>query len=434
MALSRVRRYAPGVDFISFGDRVPTAAAEVVPIRAEDGVESKGVLYSRRTEKTVVCVMHPRADMSRHYAIPDIVEAGFAFFAQVGRCSGDDISAATIHEFLLADVAAGLTFLRARGFERIVLLGNSGAAALYSLYLAQAKLAPPGRLNDTAAGDPYDLNKFAMPEADGMIFLGAHLGPGLTFADSLDPSILDEHDPLSCDPELDMYDPRNGFREPPQSSPYPEEFVARYRSAQRIRAGRIDALAWSLVHRQRDSVMAFDGAGFSKLDADERRQISRRAATDPFMQLFRLEADLRNVDLSIDPSDREYGSLMFSRPDLANYSPFGSKVLNPRVWLSSWSARYSRAAVLPNLPALSMPTLVVTYSGDNALRTDVAYQIFSASPATDKQRETIVGDHFGFPVSSKPNQGGREAALDVIVRWLRERYPTAVRESQSIRA
>ena len=86
MALARIPRYtAMGMSLISF-DTLPSGAnVEVVPLKAADRGESKGVLYTRGGEKTVVCLMHPRADMSRHYAIPYLLEAGYAAFGQEGR-------------------------------------------------------------------------------------------------------------------------------------------------------------------------------------------------------------------------------------------------------------------------------------------------------------------------------------------------------------
>ena len=59
-----------------------------------------------------------------------------------------------------------------------MLIGNSGGGSLYAFYLAQALTAPPDRLTTTPAGDPYDLNRFQLPGADGMVFLAAHLGEG----------------------------------------------------------------------------------------------------------------------------------------------------------------------------------------------------------------------------------------------------------------
>ena len=143
MALARIPRYsAAGMSLISF-DQLPSGVSyEIVPLTAEDRGESKGVLYTKGGEKTVVCLMHPRADMTRHYAIPYLLEAGYAAFGQEGRWPSNDI--ACIHEMLLPDIAAGLKFLKEqRGFQHVIFIGNSGGGSLYTFYQAQAAMNPP---------------------------------------------------------------------------------------------------------------------------------------------------------------------------------------------------------------------------------------------------------------------------------------------------
>lgn len=424
MALPNIRRYARGADFIGFGDDIPAAKREDVVLTAFDGAKSKAALYSNGNEKTVVCLMHPRADMTRHYSIPGFTRAGYAFFAQLSRSPGEDMIAQTIHEWLVADVAAGMSFLRSRGFEKIVLLGNSGAGALFSLYHQQATTLPPGRLTDTPAGDPYDFNAVNMPVVDGFIFLGAHLGPGVTLQAEIDPSVIDEADPVSCDPYLDMFDERSGFREPPAATRYASEFLDRFRAAQLVRAGRLDAIAWKMIDAQREAERALAGQDAASLPYAERARLQRRASASQLMQVHRLQADPKAVDLSILPSDRSYGMLMSVRPEISNYvMEMGTKVLAPRVWLSSWSARYSRANLLATLDAVTLPTLVLSYSGDPALTPDIAETIFAHSPAEDKELTVVAGDHFGYRVPSKPAEGGRDVAVQTMIDWLRPRFP-----------
>ena len=91
MALPRLARYPAMGGIIAF-DALPAASNhEVIRIQAEDRGESRGILYWKGGEKTVVCLMHPRADMTRHYLTPFLLEGGYAVFGQEGRWPGNDV-------------------------------------------------------------------------------------------------------------------------------------------------------------------------------------------------------------------------------------------------------------------------------------------------------------------------------------------------------
>jgi hypothetical protein len=192
----RLGRYDNPYKCVSYAALDAAVRREAVALEAADGGVSGGVLYSTTgRHKTVVCFMHPKADMSRHYAIPALLDAGYAAFGQNSRWLNND--ELCVHENLLLDVAAGIRFLRGRGFEHVVVCGNSGGGSLYAFYIAQAVTAPPGRLTHTPAGDPFDLNGYDLPPVDGYINLAAHLGEGKILMQMIDPSVTDEADPLS---------------------------------------------------------------------------------------------------------------------------------------------------------------------------------------------------------------------------------------------
>ena len=381
---------------------------ECEPQRFEtpDRAISTGWLYRRGGEETVVCLMHPRADFSRHYAVPFLVDAGFAVLCQNSRWLGNDST--LVHEPLLLDVASGIRAMRER-FDRVVLCGNSGGGSLYTFYLGQA-LAPEGkRLTDTAAGDPLDLNRFELPGAELMVYLAAHPGEGHYLLSAIDPSVVTEGDPTSCDPTLDMYRPENGFAEPPKPSTYAREFVERYRAAQRARVARLDAEARQRVARRRSARERTRSGGMT---ADLREAIASR-----YLLVYRTEADLRYTDPSIDPSEREYGSLFSVRPDLFNYGPFGfARVVTPEAWLSTWSGLSSRAEIARSGPRMPLPALLVSYTGDNGIFSSDASHIAASLATGDLTRAEVRGDHYGFPVET-----GREEALAIVVDWLRKK-------------
>ena len=386
--------------------RDPPATTRCEPLRLEtpDRAVAHGWLYARGGEDTVVCLMHPRANFSRHYLVPGLVEAGFAVLCINSRWLNND--ATLVHELVLLDAAAGLAVARRR-YDRVVLCGNSGGGSLFTFYLSQA-LAPGGqRLRDLATGDPFDLSAFELPTADAMVYLAAHPGEGHYLLHAIDPSVSDETDPVSCDPALDMYAPANGFVEPPGETRYEAEFLAAYRQAQRARIERIDAEARRRLASRR---AARARARLTGSVAERRRGI----ATD-FLLVYRTDADPRYVDLSLDPSQRDYGSLWGRRPDLINYGAVGfSRVVSPEAWLSTWSGLSSRAEIARNGHRMTLPALHVSYAGDNCIFPSDDEAILASLASEDVSRVSIAGDHYGFPART-----GREGAVAAIVDWLR---------------
>src|SRR5258708_1388522 len=191
---------------------------ENVVLRTSDGAATSGALYAVGPTRTAVCIMHPREYMACHYLVPDIVAAGFAAWCQAPRSVGNDLRLE--HEVALHDVAAGLAFLRERGFERIVLLGNSGGSGLYALYAQQSALAPAERIGRTPGGRPPRLADAELTPIDAMVLVAPHPGQGALLMNAIDPSVVDEGDALSVDPVLDPLAPANGFAAPPRSARY----------------------------------------------------------------------------------------------------------------------------------------------------------------------------------------------------------------------
>lgn len=417
----KIGRYDNPYKCVSYRSIPARVRQQPVALEADDGGLSQGILYTTGRHRTVVCFMHPKADMSRHYAIPGIVEAGFAAFGQNSRWLNNDEHC--VHENLLLDVAAGIQYLRAVGFEHIVLVGNSGGGSMYAFYQAQASTSPPGRLSETPAGDPLDLNRFELPQADGFIHLGAHLGEGKILMSMIDPSVIDESDPLSCDSRLDPFHPDNGYRQPPESSRYAPAFVDSYRRAQRERVERIDAIAKAALARRREARQQLGDPEFHNRAWSDRAQRLREAVVCPYIIVYRTEADLRSFDLTLDPSDRDAGSLFSYRPDLTNYSEFGfGRVCTPRSWLSTWSGLSSNADFVKNARAIDIPSLVISYEGDNAIFPSDTRAAFDAIAAEDKELYGVPGDHYGFAVGTQERSGAR-AAIEIMSRWLHDHFP-----------
>ncbi|MDR6534818.1 hypothetical protein [Variovorax soli] len=153
-------------------------------------------------------------------------------------------------ERAIQDLGAGVQFLRGLGFEKVVLIGNSSGAALAIFYRAQAKLTAH-RFPD---GDPTHLHPDDLPPACGIALCAAHQGRSKLMRDWIDPSVIDEHDPLSADLALDMYGARHRV-------PYSAEFLARFRAAQQARLDRLKSWALERLRLLRSTRGAWMKAG-----------------------------------------------------------------------------------------------------------------------------------------------------------------------------
>ncbi|MFI5954018.1 alpha/beta hydrolase [Cryptosporangium sp. NPDC051539] len=394
------------------GPAVPDGLrTSVHELTTADGAAVTGVLRVPAGARTVVTLMHPRQDVTHHALVPYLLAAGHAVWTQGSRSPNNDLN--LLHEQALLDFAAGHVFLRDSGFGHVVTLGHSGGATLAAFYCQQAALAPGDRLATAPSGRPVALRDATMPEPDGAVFLAPHPGQGALLQRVIDPSVTDENDPLAADPGLDPFDPANGFREAPAPAAYDADFVARYRAAQADRIRRIDATAAALVAEARSANRSFT----AHPDAYQRR----RALAPRLITVYRTDADLRNVDLSIDPNARPYGSLFGRRPDLTNYGLVGfGRLSTAAAWMSTWSANTTNADFRRCAPGVRVPTLLLEFTGDQAsFPSDIA-EFTQALGATDLTVDAVPGTHFGRPIAEGA-PSGNELAAAVVEKWLAAR-------------
>lgn len=343
------------------------------------------------TPDVAVMLCHPTANFLGHYALAGLAERGFGAIGFTTRYVGNDTS--LIMENCLLDMGAMVRYLYKRGYGAVVLVGNSGGASIVPYYQAQARQPT---ITDPPGGGP-DLTAASLPAVDAIVMLNAHPSRATLSTEWLDPAIFDEHRAFARERSLDMYNPENG-------PPFAPEFIARYREAQIARNRRITTWAREQL---------------SELGTPDHRP---SGLGDLAFVVQGTAADLRFLDPSIDPSDREIGQTLWGPPQVANYMPAGiSRVTTLRSWINQWSIDDTHADSLRWLPQIDVPISVLLGTADPTVLPAMAQQMHDAATRAPVRDLRFVkgGTHY---FEGQPDHLSQ--ALDHISRFIGENVRT----------
>jgi len=342
---------------------------------------------------TVVVMMHP--SVSQHILpVPRaLAEQGVHVLCAQNRYFRND--SALIFEKALLDLGHCIRHAKeVLGYRRVVLIGWSGGGPLITYYQSQAEHPT---VTQTPAGDPVDIAAAGLIPADAVIFQAASISRARILAEYIDPSVIDELMPETRNFELDIYDPRN-----PHQPPYSSDFIAAYREAQLARVRRIT-----------DGVKA-------TLDALRRKG---GAETERAFCVHRTMADLRFLDVAIDPNDRTQGVSFIGNPESANSGPAGfARFCTLRSWLSQWSIDDSRADAEQCVRHIGVPLLVIENGGDDGAPASHVRAVYAAARSSDKQMHCIAGANHYY--ARQPELLGQ--AVRITLDWMRERQLIAL--------
>ena len=369
---------------------------EPVTMTTQDGVEIEAVHHfdDAVPSKTAITIMHPTTDLRQHVMLKWLAERGLGAFGYATRYTARE--AELMLEDTLLDMAAGIEFLKSKGYEKVLGIGNSGGAEIIAAYQSEA-VKPT--IKSTPAGDPPDLTKAELPPYDGLIFLNPHIGRPISITRGLDPSVggEDGNDPLAYDPSLDMYNPKNG-------PPYSQDFRGRYGAAQIERNDKITR--------------------WCRKKIEELKRTENPNLMDfPFI-VHRCFADLHYVDQELDPSQRVAGQTIWEEDSkYSNYSPgplrglrTRMRIMTMRSWLSQRSLSTSHFNVLDHVGNCKVPTLMICGTAEESSPKH-AMEILEKVPDPDKKLIWIKGGtHFMRGQEKQQNE-----TADQIAAWLRER-------------
>lgn len=295
------------------------------------------------------------------------------------RYAGNDTL--LLMERAIQDLGAGVRYLREQGYERVILIGNSGGAALAAFYQAQAQQLSAHHFVD---GDPTHLHPDDLPPVDGIALCAAHLGRSRLLRDWIDPSVSDELDPLAVTAQFDMYDPR-------LTVPYSKDFLEGFSAAQTARIQRIEQWALERLHTLRNTP---------------------GAARDQVFLIHRTHADPRCVDLSLDVNDRAPGSVWGDARQV-NYSANAmGRTTSLTAFLSQWSS-LSQADGPTNLARTSVPVLLLTHTADQSTFPSTRDTWLQAAAGRIRNVDIKGGNHY---LAGQPELV--EQAANEIAGWI----------------
>jgi pimeloyl-ACP methyl ester carboxylesterase len=351
-------------------------------------LEGQYLIPAGRASKTLYLFMHPTGTLQLLPMPGALASAGLHVLCAASRYPKND--SGLIMEKVAIDMGAWVKDARARGYEKVILVGWSGGGSLSLFYQAEAE---EPSITVTPAGDPVDLTQAGLEPADGVIFIAAHLSRAETLTEWLDPSVGDELDPDRRDRELDIYDSSC-----PHRPPYAPEFVARFRSAQIARNRRITAWCqeWLDTLRRRDT-----------------------GEVERCFVVHRTMCDVRWLDPAIDPNERRPGWCYMGEPRAVNTSPAGlARYSSLRSWLSQWSYDLSNAKGTKNAPRIRhTPVLQVENQADDAVPASHNPTIRAALAAPDKEYIRIEGATHYYV--NQPQQ--LQQCIDAVLDWSRRK-------------
>jgi pimeloyl-ACP methyl ester carboxylesterase len=302
---------------------------------------------------TAAIVMHPASNFMGHYLLAPLATRGIAALGLNSRYAGNDTM--LLMERVIQDLGAGVKFLRAEGFDRVLLIGNSGGAALVSFYAAQSQQLTATKF--THGGSTF-LVSDDLPPVQGLVLSAAHRGRSRLLLEWIDPAVTDEADPLASDAALDLY---NGHHAPPFSP----QFLHTFRRAQHARRDRIEAWVLQRLQQLHDQVFV----------------------------IHRTHADPRCLDLSIDANDRALGSVWGDAREVNHSANAMGRVSSLTSFMSQWSSR-SPADGPTNLAACEHPVLLLTHTADQSTFPSTRDAWLAAGGARVRGVELVGGNHY----------------------------------------
>jgi pimeloyl-ACP methyl ester carboxylesterase len=395
----------------------------------------KGVLYkpdSGPAPHVAILIIHRTANVLGSSAARNLARRGFMVLGVNPR--SDNNEAAVNFEANALDIKSGVEFLRTQpGITKILLWGHSGGGPATSFYEAVAEQGPaycrgPNKLSEC------DDSLAGLPKADGLILIDAHPGISVNGLRSLNPAVLDEHDPKKLDPALDPFNPANGYKD--GASRYSDDFKRRYFKAQADRMNRLIDRALAELKAMKSGtapypdndamvLTRFEGARLLELDPSihhgtlKPQKLLKNDGTIVTQIVESVRRPARGYDRR-NASFEGGARMMTLRSFLSANAVRAKDSLDEIDWCSS---NNSTDCALPNI---AVPTLITAMGAHYFIRDSEIH--YDRSASRDKDFIVIEGATHGIspctPCETTPGQyaNSEKNFLDYVTKWITARF------------
>jgi hypothetical protein len=430
-------RILPALYLLCLASSVSVAFGQSNPAYIQfSPAEVKGALYkpdSGPAPHVGILVTHRTSNVMGSLTCTELAKRGFTVLCLNPR--SDNNEALVRWESIALDVRSGVNFLRKQpGITKVLLLGGSGGGPTMSFYQAVAERGPSycqGSNKLVQCGDELA----NLPRADGIIFRDAHPGNPVNGIRSLNPAIMNEGQPGQKNPELDPFNPENGYN-PKGPSKYSEAFKKKYFKAQADRMNRLidDALRKVALmkegkyHYPDDDVFVVVGGGGARL---MELDLSIHQGTMKPQKLLKNDGGIVTEVVN---------SVRRANPSLAKESATfenGARLLTVRSFLSANATRATDSmdgiddcstnnSTPCALRSISVPVLIAAMGAHYFIRdNEIHYEVAASS---DKDFIVIEGANHGITPCVRCEQAPGQYSnsvknfFDYVAKWVNARF------------
>ena len=398
-------------------------------------------------QRTVVVQTHPRRNSYANMAAWPMTAApsvGIDTFAFNNRFSNSPagIDVSTMWEPLALDVAAAVEEMRRRGYRNIILYGTSAGGPLIAFYQhvaerGNAAFEPERTLSGFPGFFDPEGAELRLPAADALVCQNATSGTATSFLLRLDGAIIDEQEAIR-DPELDLFNPDNGYDPESGRASYDPAFLQRYHAAQARRMNALIISARETLGRIRALKRPFEDDVFRVIPAVRGYpafidlDIAASSVADWTLLPQGTHGTVRSdraalVDAERMNRSRAHGTSVHTLESFLSYRA-----------ISCHPSRYDPFAVSPgglgidgdssntatfqNLSHCTVPLLITGATADQEVHIPTSELLFNAAASGDKELVFIDGaDHF-MRDAREGGGGTRQAHLKHVSEWVAERF------------